>query len=80
MTGPSLAAATSSGGEAVIVLIQWIVPILPVARAMATSPSGWTRPIEPIGAVITGSASGMPRKVVLVSIWLTSRSTRGRKT
>jgi len=32
----------------------------------------------PIGASITGSRTGWPRNVALLSILLTSRSTRGR--
>ena len=73
-----LAAISSSVGW-VTELTKFIVPNSAAAFATATPPSGVIVCSEPIGAIITGMRSFWPRKVVEVSTFDTSTSTRGRK-
>ena len=53
-------------------------PKVPAASATAAQAAGSKRSMLPIGASATGIAILRPRNVVLVSVPLTSRSTRGR--
>jgi hypothetical protein len=57
----------------------WGTPNSPEAFAAVAPPPSVKVSTEPIGASITGRRIGRPKSVALVSIFETSRRTRGRK-
>ena len=70
----------AEGGTSVVETELWNMPApnVPVALATAAQAAGSKRSMLPIGASAIGMVSLRPRKVVLVSVELTLRSTRGR--
>jgi hypothetical protein len=62
-----------------MVLTTISVRAAPAPRAVASSPSGCARRWNAVGAIRTGIETSVPSTVVLVSVWVTSTSTRGRR-
>ncbi len=72
------ASATASSPGLHTELSMWATPNSAAARTTVAAPPGSNDSSEPTGASTTGRRSCRPKRVTLVSMLLTSRSTRGR--